>query len=117
MRRHSSRRWRRGSPRNAIVACWLRLEELAGEAGVPAHPTETSTEFTARVLGSLAFDPAMINGFARLYREARFSRHELGEPARRAAVAALRSLHDDIEASGIPMASEMSDRGAPWAPS
>ena len=95
-----------GSPRNAIVACWLRLEEVAGEAGVPARPAETSTEFTTRVIGALAFDPAMINGFAGLYREARFSRHELGEPARRAAVAALRSLYDDIGASGTPTASD-----------
>jgi Domain of unknown function (DUF4129) len=108
-----------GSPRNAIVACWLRLEEVAGEAGVPSRPTETSTEFTTRVLGALAFDPAMINGFAGLYREARFSRHELGEPARRAAVAALRSLYDDIGASGIssesdtPITSGVSGQVAP----
>ena len=108
-----------GSPRNAIVACWLRLEEVAGEAGAPAQPAETSTEFTTRLLGALAFDPAMINGFADLYREARFSRHELGEPARRAAVAALRSLYDDIGASGPPTSSEtrpttdMSDQRAP----
>lgn len=98
-----------GSPRNAIVACWLRLEEIAREAGVPSDPAETSTEFTRRVLGALAFDPAMINGFAGLYREARFSRHELGEPARRAAVAALRSLYEDIAAPGIPISSGVSD--------
>lgn len=114
-----------GSPRNAIVACWLRLEEVAGEAGVSSNPAETSTEFTTRVLGALAFDPAMINGFAALYREARFSRHELGEPARRAAVAALRSLYDDIgasdskETSGVPVASgasiasDMTGKGVP----
>ena len=108
-----------GSPRNAIVACWLRLEEVAGEAGVPSQPAETSTEFTTRVLGALAFDPAMIKGFAALYREARFSRHELGEPARRAAVAVLHSLYDDIGASDTPTVSstrtpsDMSDQGAP----
>ena len=97
-----------GSPRNAIVACWLRLEEAAAEAGVKRDPAETSAEFTTRVLGSLAVDAAMINNFAGLYREARFSRHEVGEPARRAAVAALRSLHDDIAASSIPISSDMS---------
>jgi len=48
----------------------------------------------------------MINGFARLYREARFSRHELGEPARRAAVAALRSLYHDISAADIAIPPE-----------
>jgi len=41
-----------GTPRNAIVACWLRLEKAAGQAGVARHPAETSTEFTARVHGS-----------------------------------------------------------------
>jgi hypothetical protein len=67
----------------------------------------------------LAFDPAMIKGFAALYREARFSRHELGEPARRAAVAVLHSLYDDIGASDTPTVSstrtpsDMSDQGAP----
>jgi hypothetical protein len=96
-----------GSPRNAIVACWLRLEKVAAEAGVPSDPAETSAEFTTRVLGALAFDPAMINGFAGLYREARFSRHELGEPARRAAVAALRSLYDDISASGMRVSPDL----------
>jgi hypothetical protein len=96
-----------GSPRNAIVACWLRLEEIAGEAGLPSDPAETSAEFTTRVLGALAFDPAMIKGFAGLYREARFSRHELGEPARRAAVAALRSLHDDIAVSRVPISPDV----------
>lgn len=96
-----------GSPRNAIVACWLRLEEVAAEAGVPRDPAETSTEFTKRVLGALAFDPAMIYGFAGLYREARFSEHELGEPARRAAIAALRSLYDDIAAPGIPLSHDV----------
>jgi hypothetical protein len=96
-----------GSPRNAIVACWLRLEKVAAEAGVPSDPSETSTEFTTRVLGALAFDPAMINGFAGLYREARFSRHELGEPARRAAVAALRSLYGDIAGSGLHVSPDL----------
>ena len=95
-----------GSPRNAIVACWLRLEETADLAGVPRDPAETTAEFTTRVLGALTFDPAMINGFARLYREARFSRHELGEPARRAAVAALRSLYHDISAADITIPPE-----------
>lgn len=92
-----------GSPHNAIVACWLRLEEAAAEAGVERGPAETSAEFTTRVLGSLAVDAAMINSFADLYREARFSRHEVGEPARRAAVAALRSFHDDIGATSVPI--------------
>lgn len=98
-----------GTPRNAIVACWLRLETAAGQAGVARHPAETSTEFTARVLGARTVDAAMFKGFAGLYREARFSRHELGEPARQSALAALRSLHRDIAASGAAISPDPSD--------
>ena len=97
-----------GTPRNAIVACWLRLETAAGQAGVARHPAETSTEFTARVLGALAVDAAMFEGFAGLYREARFSRHELGEPARQSALTALRCLHQDIAASGAAISADLS---------
>ena len=100
-----------GTPRNAIVACWLRLETAAGQAGVARHPAETSTEFTARVLGALAVDAALFKGFAGLYREARFSRHELGEPARQSALAALCSLHQDIAASGAAISPELSEEG------
>lgn len=96
-----------GSPRNAIVACWLRLEEAVGLAGFPRRPSETSTEFATRILGSLAVDATMFNGFARFYREARFSDHEMGEPARRAAIAALRSLYDDIADTGTPIPSTL----------
>jgi len=98
-----------GTSRNAIVACWLRLETAAGQAGVARHPAETSTEFTTRVLGALAVDAAMFEGFAGLYREARFSRHELGEPARQSALTALRCLHQDIAASAAAV-SELSDQ-------
>ena len=98
-----------GTPRNAIVACWLRLETAAGQAGVARHPAETSTEFTTRVLGALTVDAARFKGFAGLYREARFSRHELGEPARQSALAALRSLHQDIAASGAAISPDPTD--------
>lgn len=98
----------KGTPRNAIVACWLRLETAAGQAGVARHPAETSTEFTARVLGALAVDAAMFEGFAGLYREARFSRHELGEPARQSALTALRCLHREIAASGAAISADLS---------
>lgn len=86
-----------GSPRNAIVAAWLDLEESARATGLPRHPSETSTEYTERVVGTWPVDPEQLATLAALYREARFSRHELGEPARTRAVAALRVLHADLQ--------------------
>ena len=86
-----------GTPRNGIVACWLRLEQVIAEAGLPRHRSETSAEFTVRVLKVLDVDPRAISALARLYREARFSTHELGEDARTTAESALLRLHEDLQ--------------------
>jgi len=87
-----------GAPRNAIVACWLRLQASVEEAGVPPRRSDTSTEFVQRALRSLDLDPRPVAMLAALYREARFSEHPVGENARDAARAALESLHDDLAA-------------------
>ena len=85
-----------GSPRNAIVGCWLALEESAGAAGLPRDPAETSAEFTARVIATYTVDRSAISTLAGLYREARFSAHQLGEDARDQAAAALATLHGQL---------------------
>ncbi len=82
-----------GTPRNAIVRCWLRLEQDVAAAGLPRDPADTSAEFTERVLASYSVDPGAIRELAALYREARFSRHALDESARRTAMDALDRLH------------------------
>jgi hypothetical protein len=89
----------RGSPRNGIVACWVRLEEATAAAGVPRAEWETSAEFTVRVLTRLDVDPRSVGTLARLYREARFSEHELGEQERARARSALEQLHRDLRES------------------
>jgi hypothetical protein len=91
-----------GTPRNAIVRCWLLLEESVARAGLPRQPFETSAEFTVRVLHRLDLDPRAIGGLAALYREARFSEHDLGEDARTAARDALELLHQDLRRAGAP---------------
>jgi hypothetical protein len=90
-----------GTPRNAIVACWMQLERDAAAAGLPRLPFETPTEYVERVIGASSVDPAPIGDLASLYREARFSRHELVDAHRSQAMAALdrvaRALHQDAE--------------------
>lgn len=78
-----------GSPRNAIVACWMQLERGAAAAGLARVPAETPTEYVERVVASASIDPAPVGELAALYREARFSRHELSEAHRARAAAAL----------------------------
>lgn len=86
-----------GEPRNAIVAAWLDLELAAAAGGLPRHPSETSTEYTTRVIGSWDVDQRRLTDLAALYREARFSLHQLGEAERRRAMDDLGALHDDLE--------------------
>ena len=78
-----------GSPRNAIVACWMQLERDAAAAGLPRDAAETSAEYVERVLAASSLDPAPIRELAALYREARFSRHDLRDDHRARALAAL----------------------------
>jgi hypothetical protein len=88
----------RGSPRNAIVACWLRLQVATQRAGLPTEPSETSREFTVRALRLLRLDGASIATLSELYREARFSAHEMDESQRSRAVAALGVLAGQLGA-------------------
>ncbi len=87
-----------GSPRNAIVRCWSRLERDVAAIGLPRDPAHTSVEFTERVLGEFAVDSTSIEELGALYREARFSQHPVAEDDRLAALAALDRLHDDLRA-------------------
>jgi hypothetical protein len=82
-----------GEPRNAIVACWDRFEEQAERVRAARHHWETSSEFTLRLLDAVSADDAAVARLERLYREARFSDHEIDEGRRQAAVEALRAIH------------------------
>ena len=87
---------RTGAPRNAIVAAWLDLETSVAATGLPRDPAETSTEFTERVIGTWDVDRLRLGDLAALYREARFSVHELGEAHRERALLDLETLHADL---------------------
>jgi hypothetical protein len=83
---------REGDPRNAIVACWVAIEDAIERAGIARNPAETSTELTTRVVGLVAIDTTAIQALGGLYREARFSQHDLGEEQRERAIALLTQL-------------------------
>lgn len=85
-----------GDPCNGVVACWVALEEAAAGGGLPRDPSETSAEFTTRVLDAWSVPPDLVRTLAELYREARFSRHPVTEDMRRRAVAALEGVHDAV---------------------
>ncbi|MGI9623507.1 MAG: DUF4129 domain-containing protein [Acidimicrobiales bacterium] len=78
-----------GPVRNAIVACWVQLEGDVAAAGLPRHVAETSSEYVERVIGTSSVDAEPIRELAALYREARFSIHDLGPDHRARAAQAL----------------------------
>ncbi|MDX6321487.1 MAG: hypothetical protein QOF52_1345 [Propionibacteriaceae bacterium] len=81
-----------------IVACWQSLETAAGAVGVPRHPSETSTEFTLRLLAELQVQTEPVERLAALFREARFSRHPMDQSSRQTARDALLDIRHDLVA-------------------
>lgn len=81
---------------DVIIACWVRLEDAAGAAGVARRPWETPAELTVRVLARFDVPGAAIDRLLTRYRTARYSRHRLGEDDRAVAIAALREIRTAI---------------------
>lgn len=95
-----ARMLREGSPREAIIATWLDLERLVATAGVPRRPSETSSELVVRVLDDREVPAAALTDLAALFREARFSTHELTEALRERAAGDLDTVHAALGARG-----------------
>jgi hypothetical protein len=87
-----------GEPRNAIVECWHRFELQAERAGMARREWETSSELALRMLDAADVDREAVTRLLELYREARFSGHEVGEAERRAAVDALARIRSSVGA-------------------
>jgi hypothetical protein len=68
------------------------------ESGLPRHPWETSSEFALRMLARADVDSGPVSRLLDLYREARFSGHDLDESDRAAAAAALREIQAQVGA-------------------
>jgi len=81
-----------GSPRNAIVATWVRLEQSVEGERFPHKPEETPSELVERALAAYQLDGQAIRRLAALYREARFSTHPVTEEYRVEAADCLRRL-------------------------
>lgn len=71
---------------DAVVECWRRLEQIASDSGVSRGPSETSEEFTTRILAHTSVDSAALERLASLYRQALFSTHVLTDADRDRAI-------------------------------
>jgi hypothetical protein len=86
-----------GTPREGIVAAWARLEASIAIAGVPLMASRTSTEVVLATLRSHDVSADTLEELAALFREARYSGHELTEDDRRRAEDAHRRVDAELE--------------------
>lgn len=93
----AERRLALGAPRNAVIACWVAVEEAAARSGVPPLASDTSAEFTLRLLDSLEVDSEALQQLSLLYRRARFSSHDVDETDRERAGQYLRRIRADLD--------------------
>jgi hypothetical protein len=94
--RESEQLLSRGTPANAVVAAWVRLEDAVRGAGLRDDDSRTPTELVTSVIRGLGVRQAPLDQLAALYREARFSRHAVSEEARARAGEVLREIQVDL---------------------
>ena len=90
-----------GGPGEGVVACWVQLERAAADAGTHRAAPDTASELVGRLIDRHPVSSGPLLRLAELYREARYSRHQLPESARSEARAALEQLRAELEASPV----------------
>lgn len=83
---------RTGTPRNAVVQCWLLLVHSLERHGVSPDPAQSPTELARQALSQVSTDAEAVTELTALFLEARFSEHPIGERARQRAEAALQRI-------------------------
>ena len=91
--------FRHGDRQRAVIACWIRLEQIAEAAGFARQRSETSSELADRWLARLPVSRQLLMTLAELYREARYSSHRISDVALDTARSALEQLRREITAS------------------
>jgi NADH:ubiquinone oxidoreductase subunit 5 (subunit L)/multisubunit Na+/H+ antiporter MnhA subunit len=86
-------------PRQAIIACYARLEYLLEDHGVPAYHHLTPQEYMGAALQGLDLPQDAFAGLIRLFELARYSLHPLDDMARSAAIGHLEQLTAHVEGS------------------
>ena len=90
-----------GAPGEGVVACWVQFERAAADAGTHRAAPDTASELVGRLIDRHPVSSGPLLRLADLYREARYSRHQLPESARTEARSLLEQLRAELEASPV----------------
>lgn len=88
---------RERDPRRAVIAAYTTMERLLGAAGSPRRMADAPTEHLERSLILLGAGRGAARRLTELFERARFSRHDIDETVRGAALAALAAVRRDLE--------------------
>jgi hypothetical protein len=88
-------------PRQAIIACYARLEYLLEDHGVPAYHHLTPQEYMGAALRGLNLPQDAFAGLIGLFELARYSLHPLDDADRAAASAHLERLTAHVEGKAV----------------
>jgi len=83
-------------PRRAVIACWLRLEAVAAEAGTTRRISDTPTDLVLRLLAGHQVSRAPLEELAEVYRAARYGTDPVDEAMRATAIGALSRIRTDL---------------------
>jgi hypothetical protein len=85
-------------PRQAIIACYARLEHLLEDYGVPAYAHLTPQEYIGVALQGLELPTDALTGLVQLFEQARYSLHPLDDTAKTRATAYLTMIQTHLVA-------------------
>jgi Domain of unknown function (DUF4129) len=88
-----------GDPRSAVIICWVRLEQVAAQAGVERSPSDTPADLVRRLLAVQQVSEETLDALADLYRAARYSPGEVAPSMRDDARRAFVRLRDELAGS------------------
>jgi len=82
--------------REAIIACYAAMEASLATAGSPRRAADTPEELLNRAEGDGIIRTPAARRLTALFKEARFSPHQLADAQRRSAMAALDDIGRDL---------------------
>jgi hypothetical protein len=85
-------------PRRAVIACWVRLEHAAANAGTVRQVGDSPADLVNRLLAAHRVSRPVLDRFAAVYREARYATHTIDDRMRQTALGALRQLRGELAA-------------------
>lgn len=88
-------------PRQAIIACYARLEHLLEDHGLPAYHHLTPQEYMGAALRGLDLPLDTFAGLVGLFELARYSLHPLDDASRTTAIAHLERLTTYLESETV----------------